>query len=425
VGDKAIRGNNLLDVSVVGRKGRKCQTLSALTCTGNATCQCRFGLPVNAQRGKWLVRDKILWDGAKAVGSFTVNWLLPDGPVSADAACVSRVGTGLPSEGQTTWRCCGMKPTGPLWLLPVLLSLGSLSVWAQAPPPVLSGSATLKPGDAPLRRPVVFSYNHPWGSDQNPNKAWTDPWLMDFGQVRLSTANMVDNVDPKAYAVWRTPDRRILARVSHWATPWTDDKANDLIKAWDEALKGEGIDGFAMDEFIGNEITPELVTVYVTALKEIRRRHPDKVLAFWTESGFGRVSLFGQIHKPLLEALRDNADFVMPEIYYSEKAVPDFKTDPDPFPVFREKVQEWEAQAPGLTPKLLMGLGTVQTADWGYDNLPNVDYAEFLARQVEVCATDPVLKQMGGLALYAPGYLHPETLGKLNAAIIKHYGLER
>jgi len=282
----------------------------------------------------------------------------------------------------------------------------------------------LQAADVPLRRPVVFSYNHPWGSDKNPNSGWTDPWFMDFSKVRLSSANMVDHVDPKAYAAWRTADRRVLARVGHWAKPWKDDKANDLIQAWDTALRREGVDGFAMDEFIGEDATPELITVWVTALREIRRRHPDKILAFWTDSGLGRVRMFKQAHQPLLVALRDHADFVMPEIYYREKSAADFKTSPNPFREFRRKVEEWEAQAPGITPKILMGLGTVQNADWGYDDLPEADYAEFLAKQVEVCATDPVLRKMAGLALYAPGYLKPETLTKLNGAILKYYGLE-
>ncbi|MBP8952601.1 MAG: hypothetical protein KBI47_09460 [Armatimonadetes bacterium] len=286
-----------------------------------------------------------------------------------------------------------------------------------------SGSAKIKPGDEPLRRPVVFSYNHPWGSDKNPNQGWTDPWFMDFEKVRLSTANMVDHVDPQAYVKWRTPDRRILARVRQWATPWGDNKAEDLIRHWDEALSKPGIDGFAMDEFIGKDVTPELITVWVTTIKEIRRRHPDKILAFWSDSGLGRIRMFGQAHKALLEALRDHADFAMPEIYYTEKSARDFNTAEKPFAVFREKVDEWEAQAPGITPKILMGLGTVQTADWGYDNLPEIDYAEFLAKQVEVCATDPVLKRMGGLALYAPGYLKPDTLTALNDAIIRWYEL--
>jgi hypothetical protein len=301
-------------------------------------------------------------------------------------------------------------------LLLLMLCLPTASgLWAQARP--------ARP-DTPLRRPVIFSYSHPWGSDKNPNEGWTDPWFMDFTRVRLSTANLVDNADPKAYAAWRTPDRRILARVSTWAAPWQDDKANDLIKAWDAALSQDGIDGLAMDEFIGKDVTPELTEVWVTALKEVRRRHPDKVLAFWTDSGLGRLSMFGKAHQRLLEALRDYADFAMPEIYYQEKSAPDFRTNPAPFAVFREKVDEWEAQAPGITPKILMGLGTVQNADWGYDNLPEVDYGEFLARQVEVCATDPVLRRMAGLALYAPGYLRPDTLTRVNDAIIKYYGLQ-
>lgn len=288
---------------------------------------------------------------------------------------------------------------------------------------LLSASDALRAADAPLRRPVIFSYNHPWGSDKNPNSGWTDPWFMDFSKVRLSCANMVDHVDPKAYASWRTADRRILARARCSAKPWKEDKANDLIKAWDEALSRPGIDGLAVDELIGEKATPELITVWTAALREIRRRHPGTILAFWTDDGLGRVSQFGQRHQPLLRALRDYADFVMPEIYYSEKDARDFKTSPAPFVEFRKKVEAWEAQAPGITPKVLMGLGTVQNADWGYDNSPEVDYAEFLAKQVEVCATDPVLKQTGGLALYAPGYLKPDTLSRLNDAIVKYYGL--
>ena len=277
--------------------------------------------------------------------------------------------------------------------------------------------------DLPLRRPVIFSYNHPWGSDKNPNKGWTDPWFMDFNRVRLSTANMVDGVKPLAYAKWHTPDRRILARVRCKAEPWQDDKANDLIKAWDAALSRTGIDGFAMDEFVGGRATPELIKVWVTAIKEIRRRYPNKVLAFWT-AGIGDTSRYGEAHKPLLEALRDYADFVMPEIYYKETSEPDFKTSKNPFSRFRETVEEWEAQAPGITPHILIGLGTVQNADWAYANSPNIDYAEFLAKQVEVCATDPMLKKTAGLALYAPGYLKPDTLTKLNDAIIKWYGIK-
>ena len=58
--------------------------------------------------------------------------------------------------------------------------------------------------DRPLRHPVVFSYNYPWGSDRNPNDGWTDPWFMDFTRVRLSTANMVDHVDVQKFrAHWR------------------------------------------------------------------------------------------------------------------------------------------------------------------------------------------------------------------------------
>lgn len=298
--------------------------------------------------------------------------------------------------------------------------LAATTALAQQQPP---SNLAAKPSDAPLRNPVIFSYGHPWGSDRNPNDGWTDPWFMDFGKVRLSTANMIDNVAPKAYADWRLPSRRILARTSSSAEAFNGDKATGLIKAWDEALNNELIDGFAMDEFLGSNASSESIRVWVTAIKEIRRRHPDKILAFWTDSGLGRIREHGNAHESLLTTIRDYADFIMPEIYFAEKAASDFKTNPKAFWAFREKVEEWEQQAPGITPKILMGLGAVQNADWGYDTLPDIDYGEFLSKQIEFCATDPVLQQMGGLALYAPGYLKPHTLDKVNDAIIKHYRL--
>lgn len=279
--------------------------------------------------------------------------------------------------------------------------------------------AGAREADQPLRRPVVFSYNYPWGSDTNPNHGWTDPWFMDFARVRLSTANMVDHVNvAKFQAHWRTPARRILARTSCGGEDWS---AERLVDSWHKALSAEGIDGMAVDEFVGSQATAERMQTWSLAIKEIRRRHPKKVLAFWTDNGLGMIRKFGNAHQPLLVALRDYADYVMPEIYYRESSVPDFQTRDDPFPLFRQKVEEWEQAAPGITHKVLMGLGTVQNADWGYDNRDDVDYGDFLAKQIEVCATDPVLKRTAGLALYAPGYLKPATLTRVDNAIIEFY----
>ena len=270
-------------------------------------------------------------------------------------------------------------------------------------------------------RPVVFSYNYPWGSDVNPNSRWTDPWFMDFSRIRLSSANMVYHVDVAKFRKhWRTAGRRILVRTSCGAK---DSSAQQLVAQWDKALKQDGIDGIAMDEFVGSQVTPERMEMWIEAVGEIRRRHPDKLLAFWTDNGLGMVNKFGNAHQPLLITLRDHADFVIPEIYYRENTAPDFATQVRPFALFRKKVEEWERAAPGITPKILMGLGTVQNADWGYDNRDDIDYGGFLTKQVETCATDPVLKRMAGIALYAPGYLKPDTLGRVNQAIIVHYGL--
>jgi len=73
VGGEDVRGNYLLDVAVTGPDGRRYQSFSALTCTQDAVCRRSFTLPVNAQRGKWTIRARSLWDGAEAEGSFEVQ----------------------------------------------------------------------------------------------------------------------------------------------------------------------------------------------------------------------------------------------------------------------------------------------------------------------------------------------------------------
>jgi hypothetical protein len=298
-----------------------------------------------------------------------------------------------------------------------------VAVWGIGAGPVGAESpASQAVPDVPLRRPIVFSYNAPWGSDKNPNSGYTDPDFMNFRKVRLTTANLVDHVNvPRFLAQWKTPHNRILARTGLGKKEWT---SGQIVEAWDQALKAPGIDGMGMDEFIGRDATPKSMAIWIEAVREIRRRHPAKVLAYWTDSGLGMVSKFGNAHAPLLLALRDAADYVMPEIYYRESSAPDFKTKQDPFPAFRKKVEEWEAAAPGITAKVLMGLGTVQNAEWRYDDRDDIDYEDFLVRQVEVCATDPILKKTAGLALYAPGYLKPEILTRVDNAIIRFYGLD-
>ena len=260
---------------------------------------------------------------------------------------------------------------------------------------------------------VVFSYNHPWGSDQDPNKGWTDPWFMDFSHIRLDTATIVDKVNPADYSEWKQSGRKVLARV-HEPTPKSD--SSSIIKYWDGILSLPGIDGLALDEFTIANATASSMKTWIEAIRTIRTLHPSSILYFWC-SGITQAS-----HKALLETLRDFADYIAPEIYYKESQAPDFASAADPFPRFRETVSKIERLAPGIKEKIIIGLGCTQTGSHIFDDKKNIDYGEFLQKQVEVCATDPKLDSIAGIAIYAPGYLLPSTLTVLNDAIKTYFG---
>ncbi len=273
-------------------------------------------------------------------------------------------------------------------------------------------------GGAPqgLQRPHVFSYSYPWGSDTNPNSGYTDPDFMDFGAVRLSSANMVDNVDVDAFVDgWKTDANAILARTGA-ATAGQDAQA--LADTWGAAIDADRFNGMSLDELVGADVDAAGVALYAEAFALLREARPNALIHVWTDSGLGRRSLHGDLHAPLLQAFVDAGVYVSPELYYRESAQPDFATADAPFALFTEMVTDWEAQAPGITPLILIGLGTVQNVEGGYDDVESIDYGDFLVAQIELCATDPVLSETAGLALYAPGYLYPDTLTRVDDAIL-------
>ena len=121
--------------------------------------------------------------------------------------------------------------------------------------------------------------------------------------------------------------------------------------------------------------------------------------------------------KPLLEAIRDYADFCMPEVYYSEdraEGFPEFK-----FSRFREVVDAMEAKAPGIGRKTLIGVGAHQRL---WDKDPKIDYKQFLEAQINTIAEDEVLRPLPGIAVYTPYALDTATITHLDGVIKRYYG---
>ena len=65
-----------------------------------------------------------------------------------------------------------------------------------------------------------------------------------------------------------------------------------------------------------------------------------------------------------------------------------------------------------------MGLGVHEKL---FNDVPEIDYGEFIEAQIRYIAADPVLKNLPGLAFYAPMKLSQENIRRLDETIQKYY----
>jgi hypothetical protein len=267
-----------------------------------------------------------------------------------------------------------------------------------------------------IEPPVIFSYGWPISADNE----------RDYYQLDMTTPNVIE-IGPNAVsyppAATRGYDKKLL---DHWhaqgkllvrrcyVTKFDEEgkkegfcSLEELLARWSAAMEEYGIDGIGIDEFIKRR--PELVTRWVEALKTIRERYPDKLIFCWV-TGEGLMS------EPLLEAIRDYADYCMPEVYYSEeraKGFPEFK-----FTRFRRAVDALEEKAPGIGRKTLIGVGAHQRL---WDKDPKIDYKQFLEAQIRTIAEDELLRRLPGIAIYAPYALDAATIAHLDGVLKEYY----
>jgi hypothetical protein len=267
-----------------------------------------------------------------------------------------------------------------------------------------------------LTPPVILSYGWPISGGKE----------KDYYQLDMATPNVIEigpnatsyppaekrGYDRELLDYWHARGKRLVRRC--YVTKFDEDgekvgycDAEELLTRWTAAMEEYGIDGIAIDEFIKSR--SELVSVWVGALRTVRERYPDKLIFCWV-AGEGIAS------QPLLEAIRDYADFCMPEIYYSEtqaEGFPEFE-----FTRFRKAVDMIEGKAPGIAQKTLMGLGAHQGL---WDKDPEIDYKQFLEAQVRTIAEDEVLRKLPGIAIYAPYALDSATISHLDEVIQRYY----
>lgn len=275
--------------------------------------------------------------------------------------------------------------------------------------------ASASAADTTVKGPLIFSYGPPLPSgvrvaEDTLPLAMETPTIIEIGPNLASFPPEPWRFDAQFIRYWKNKGILLVRRVFLF----TRGKANfyqpatveDLVARWSNALEESGVDGIAIDEVIGH---PELdLNIFVATIKEVRSRYHRKLIFCWI--GGTRVPAFA------LQAARDYADYVIPEIYYKAseaKGYPNFE-----FPRFRTQTEWLERNAPGILKKVLIGIGIHEKM---FNDDPRIHYGDFVEAQIRTISSDPFLKSLPGIAFWAPYHSSPETLKKLDQAIKSYY----
>jgi len=274
--------------------------------------------------------------------------------------------------------------------------------------------------------PVIFSYDWPASAENE----------RDYYSIDLDTATIIeidpkkssyplttmDTFDPEIIDYWHARGKRLVRRCYSVRYNKNGKKtgfatAEELIKIWSDALNEPNTDGIAIDEFYSHDpfvktwmssFNEALFETWDEALRTVRKRYPDKLIMVWMWG-------WGEHSQPILESINAYADYFIPEVYYPENTAggyPDFD-----FPRFREAIDLFEGHVPGISKKILLGIGCHERF---YDNDPDIDYGGFIEAQIETIAGDPILSGLSGIGIYKPAALSPSNIKRLNNSIKAH-----
>ena len=105
-------------------------------------------------------------------------------------------------------------------------------------------------------------------------------------------------------------------------------------------------------------------------------------------------------------------DLMMIECYQKESA--------SHFDWFTEAAKNLHTRAPALMSKSVFGLCVSQRDDLNMDNKPDIDFAHHLEKQFQILRTEPLVKEMPGVAIYAFYRMKPEFVPVVNSLVQKY-----
>lgn len=308
-----------------------------------------------------------------------------------------------------------------------------------APEVILSANEIFEP-DYPKRRLIpsanlIQIYPYQYNDKallQDILKAWKEP---------TPTNMLLMNVSPFVPSAARGP---------------TDKKEEDeLVDRWIKVIEQPGADGIIVDEL---QASPDYYPYWISAIRRVRAAHPTKLQAVWLASGISKEAWAlqgGTTHdkktSDFIKELHYHTEYVIPELYLAQQQVIQRLTTGTAsldFSLLSYVIEQWCARLgeDHILQRCVIGIGAFQ--DHGFTTMQDssgnwvsrtlndapdmsysssnpqlkLSYGEFLAKQVDYCASHPLLSKALGVAIWSPNYITYDNLVYLNNRLRLYMG---
>jgi len=249
-----------------------------------------------------------------------------------------------------------------------------------------------------IQKPVIYSFYWPIvkGPEQN-----MLIWNMETPTI-IDVPPHEDNLKwLEAREYWEKKGKIVLNRVNPFKGI---ENENDMYKLFDQNMKKSR--GIGISE-ITSKVTKKQAEMFINVLKRIRQVYPEKIIAVWWAGDWNAKNAY------ILNAIKDYADMYIPELYVSQSVAARRG-----FGRFRSHIETAEMFVPDITKKTVIGIGMhPKMADD-----PTRNFGDHLSAQIKLLGTDPIFKNILGIALFTPVDLTVEDQKRIDHDLKRYFG---